>query len=183
MSSTLIGKEFASRLQGKLTYVLLTIMVAIFTGLILAAFWLVVVSVPTLVPVIGSSASGSSSLTLAALIAGNRGAFLFYGLAISLLAAVFAVAPAVAAASIAGERENDTLDLLLVTGIRPRSIVIGKLAANILFVGLLACTTLPGFAIAWMFGGVSGRDVGLALAVLLASVTFISAVGVFFSAV
>src|SRR5205085_10451119 len=41
---------------------------------------------------------------------------------------------------------------------------------------------LPGFAIAGMFGGVSARDVGVVLAVLLATLTFISAVGLLFSA-
>jgi hypothetical protein len=52
----------------------------------------------------------------------------------------------------------------------------------VLFVLLLASTALPGFAVAWMFGGVSLRDVGLALLILVATVAFISAVGIFFSA-
>lgn len=183
MWSTLVGKEFASRLQGKLTYVLLTLMVAMFTGLVLGAFWLLVVNVPTLIPVIGSSAGGSSTQTVQTLIAGNRGVFLFYALAICMLAAVFSITPAVAGSAISSERENDTLDLLLIAGMRARSVVIGKLVAAVLFVVLLASTAIPGFAIAWMFGGVSARDVGLALAVLLATITFISAAGLFFSAV
>lgn len=182
MSSTLIGKELASRLQGKLSYVLLTMLVALFTGLLLAAFWLIVVNVPTIVPVIGSSAGSGANVTLQALVAGNRGAFLFYALAVCLLAAVFSVAPAVASSALSSERENDTFDLLLISGLRARSIVLGKLFAAVLFVLLLASTTLPGFAIAWMFGGVSLRDVGLALGLLVATVAFISAVGLFFSA-
>lgn len=183
MWPTLVGKEFASRLQGKLTYVLLTMMVATFTGLVLTAFWLLVVNVPTLIPVIGSSASGSSNLTVQVLVASNRGVFLFYALAICMLAAVFSITPAVAGSAISSERENDTLDLLLLAGMRARSVVVGKLVAAVLFVVLLASTAVPGFAIAWMFGGVSVRDVGLALAVLLATITFISAAGLFFSAV
>jgi ABC-type transport system involved in multi-copper enzyme maturation permease subunit len=180
--STLVGKEFVSRLQGKLTYVLLTLIVALFTGLVLGAFWLLVVSVPTLIPVIGSSVGSGSNVTIQSLVAGNRGLFLFYALAICMLAAVFSVTPAVAASAISSERENDTLDLLLIAGMKARSIVLGKLVAAVLFVALLASTAVPGFAIAWMFGGVSIRDVALALAILFATIVFISAAGLFFSA-
>jgi ABC-type transport system involved in multi-copper enzyme maturation permease subunit len=116
-------------------------------------------------------------------VAGNRGLFLFYTLAICMLAAIFSVAPAVAASAISSERENETFELLLLAGGRARSIVFGKLIAAVLFVALLACTVIPGFAVAWMFGGVSARDVALSLALLLATILFISAVGLFFSAV
>jgi ABC-type transport system involved in multi-copper enzyme maturation permease subunit len=180
--SALLGKEFVSRLQGKLTYVVLTFLVALFTGLVLAAFWLLVVSVPTIVPVIGSSVGSGGNVTIQALVASNRGLFLFYALAICLLAAVCSVAPAVAASAISSERENDTFDLLLASGLRTSALVAGKLLAAALFVLLLASTVLPGFAIAWMFGGVSVRDVAIALALLVATVAFISAIGLLFSA-
>jgi ABC-type transport system involved in multi-copper enzyme maturation permease subunit len=180
--SSLVGKEFVSRLQGKLSYVVLTALVATFTGLVLAAFWMVVVSVPTIIPVIGSSVGSSSGVTFQALVASNRGAFLFYALALCVLAAVFTVTPAVASSAVSSERENDTFDLLLISGLRPRSIVLAKLFAAVTFVLLLTSTALPGFAIAWMFGGVALRDVVLMLLVLVGTVTFISAVGLFFSA-
>jgi len=180
--STLIGKEFVSRLQGKLAYSVLTVLVAIFTGLALAAFWLIVVNVPTIVPVIGSSVGSTANVTIQSLVASNRGTFLFYALAICLLAAIFSIAPAVASSAISSERESETFDLLLLGGLRARSIVVGKLIAAVLFVILLSCTALPGFAIAWMFGGVSARDVGVVLAVLLGTLAFISALALLFSA-
>src|SRR5207248_303907 len=142
MWSTLVGKEFVSRLQGRLSYGVLTLLVALFTGLALATFWLVVVTVPTIVPVIGSSVGSGSSVTIQSIVAGNRGLFLFYTLAICLLAAVFAVAPAVASSALSGERGNETFDLLLISGLRPRSIVWGKLVAAVLFVLLLGSTAL-----------------------------------------
>jgi ABC-type transport system involved in multi-copper enzyme maturation permease subunit len=182
MWSTLVGKEFSSRLQGKLSYLVLTLMVAFFTGLVLAAFWLIVVNVPTIVPVIGSSVGSNTSITVQSVVASNRGVFLFYSLAICLLAAVFAVAPAVAGSALSSERENLTFDLLITSGLPPRAIVSGKLIAALFFVLLLASSTLPGFAIAWMFGGVSLRDVGLALVVLVATLAFICAVGLLCSA-
>ena len=51
-----------------------------------------------------------------------------------------------------------------------RSIVFGKLVASVAFVLLVALTALPGFAMAWMFGGVGVVDVVLTTVLLLASV-------------
>lgn len=183
MPTTLIGKEFVSRLQGKLAYFGLSFIVTLFTGLVIAAFWALVVNVPTVVPVIGQSTTTSPGVTIQSLIAGNRGSFLFYAMFVCILATIFSVAPAVASSAMSSERENDTFDLLLLGSLRARSIVFGKLAAAVLFVLLLTSTALPGFAIAWMFGGVSLRDVGLTAVVAVASITFVCCVGLLFSAV
>ena len=103
-------------------------------------------------------------------------------MAFCLMASVAVVAPAVAATSISGEREEGTFDLLLSTGLASRSIVFGKLVASVAFVLLVALTALPGFAMAWMFGGVGAVDVVLTTVLLLASVCLFSAIGVFCSA-
>ena len=46
--SAIVAKELSSRLQGKLSYVVLTLMVVTFTALVLGSFWAVVLSVPTI---------------------------------------------------------------------------------------------------------------------------------------
>jgi hypothetical protein len=105
MWPTLVGKELVSRLQGRLAHVVLTLLVALFTGLVLAAFWVVVVNVPTLMPVIGSSVGSSPNVTIQSVVASNRGVFLFYALAICLLSAVFSIAlPLPALHSVASAR-------------------------------------------------------------------------------
>ena len=180
--SAIVTKELQSRLQGRLTYVVLTLMVVTFTGLVLGSFWAVVLSVPTVVPVIGSSAPGTGSVSLSGLVGAYRGVFLFFAMAFCLMASVAVVAPAVAATSVSGEREEGTFDLLLSTGLASRSIVFGKLVASVAFVLLVALTALPGFAMAWMFGGVGLVDVVLTTLLLLASVCLFSAIGVFCSA-
>lgn len=179
--TAIVGKELASRLQGRLSYVILTLMVVTFTGLVLGSFWAVVVNVPTIVPVIGSSAPGGGSVTLSSLVGAYRGVFLFFAMAFCLLAALAVVAPAVAASAISGEREEGTFDLLLSTGLAPRSIVFGKLASSVAFVLLIALTALPGFAMAWMFGGVGPIDIILTTVLLFAAVCLFSAIGVFCS--
>ncbi len=183
MWTAIVGKEFASRLQGRLTYVVLTLMVIGFTGLVLASFWLVVASVPTLLPVIGSSVAASTSVSLPGLVSGYRGIFLFFAMAFCMLAALAVVAPAVASAALSGEREEGTFDLLLSTGLRPRSIVFGKLVASVGFVLLVALTAVPGFAMAWMFGGVAAVDVILTALLLLAALWLFAAIGLFCSSI
>ena len=181
MWTAVVGKEFAARLQGRLTYVILTLMVVAFTGLVLGSFWLIVMSVPTLVPVIGSSAATSATPTWGALVSSYRGVFLFFAMAFCLLSALAVVAPAVAGTAVSGEREEGTFDLLLSTGLPPRSIVVGKVVASVGFVLLVALTAVPGFAMAWMFGGVPATDVVLTGLLLLAALCLFAAIGVFCS--
>lgn len=65
------------------------------------------------------------------------------------------VAPALSAGSIAGERERQTLDLLLVTGVGARRIVLGKLMESFAFLALLILCGMPVMALACVLGGVT----------------------------
>ncbi len=179
--TSIVAKELTSRLQGRLSYVVLTLMAVAFTGLVLGSFWTIVTSVPTLVPPIGSSATGGGSITLTGLVAGYRGVFLFFAMAFCLMVALAVVAPAVASTAVSGEREEATFDLLLSSGLRPGSIVFGKLAATVGFVALIALTAVPGFAMAWMFGGVAVVDVILTVLLLLSALWLFAAIGLFCS--
>ena len=181
MWGAIVGKEFASRLQGRLTYVILTLMVVAFTGLVLGSFWLVVTNVPTLVPVIGSSVASTTTVSLPGLASSYRGVFLFFAMAFCLMASLAIVAPAVASTAVSAEREEGTFDLLLSTGLRPQSIILGKLAATVGFVVLVALTAIPGFAMAWMFGGVAAVDVILTGLLLFAALWLFAAIGLFCS--
>ncbi len=181
MWTAVVGKELASRLQGRLTYVILTLMVVAFTALVLGSFWLVVASIPTLVPVIGSSVASATSTSFSGLVSSYRGVFLFYAMAFCLMSALAVVAPAVASTAVSGEREEGTFDLLLSSGLAPRSIIFGKLAASVGFVLLVALTAVPGFAMAWMFGGVPLPDVVLTILLLVFALSLFSAIGLFCS--
>ena len=65
------------------------------------------------------------------------------------------VAPALSAGSIAGERERQTMDLLLVTGAGARRIVMGKLMESFAFLSLLILCGMPVMALACVLGGVT----------------------------
>lgn len=77
-----------------------------------------------------------------------------------LMAAQFAlivlVAPAMTAGSIAGERERQTLELLLVTNTGSLSIVFGKLMESFAFLALLIFSGLPVMCLTMLLGGTAG---------------------------
>ena len=65
---------------------------------------------------------------------------------------ILLVAPALSAGSIAGERERQTFDLLLVTGVGVRRIVMGKMMENFAALALVIFAGLPVMALSWVTG-------------------------------
>ncbi len=96
---------------------------------------------------------------------------------------VMLMAPAVAAGSISGERERQTLDLLLVTKMSSFSIVMGKLMASLMYILLLIVGSLPIFGIAFYFGSVSVLQILELFLFVLVSACMVGAVSVYFSCV
>ena len=60
-----------------------------------------------------------------------------------------------AAGNVAQEKDRSTLILLLMTDLRDRELVFGKLAASLLVVGVLLAVSIPVFAFVHLLGGVS----------------------------
>lgn len=107
--------------------------------------------------------------------------WLYVVLAAVQMGLVLLTAPPVAAGSISGERERQTLDLLLVTKMSPLSIVLGKLASSLMYLMLLVVATLPIFAIAFYFGAVSVAQVAEVFAFVLVTACMVGSISVFFS--
>ena len=74
---------------------------------------------------------------------GSTGAQVFRALAGVVMATVALVVPGLVGPTISGERERQTLNLLLVTPLGPARIVLGKLVAALAFVVLLVIACLP----------------------------------------
>ncbi len=89
--------------------------------------------------------------------------------------------PAIAASSISGERERQTLDLLLVTKMSPLSIVLGKLMSSLAYILLLVVATLPVFAMIFYFGAISIIQLIELFVFVLCSSCMIGSISVFFS--
>ncbi|BCJ85847.1 ABC transporter permease [Effusibacillus dendaii] len=80
---------------------------------------------------------------------------LFLALSLLQMGLIAFVAPGLTAGSVSGERERQTLSVLLTTQLSPASIVVHKLLSSIVFIVLLIVATLPVYAVVLLYGGVS----------------------------
>lgn len=92
------------------------------------------------------------------------------------------VAPAMTAGSISGERERQTLELLLVTNTGSLRIVLGKLMESFGFLSLVVLSGLPMTCIVLASGGLGLGHALFSLAFLLVCAFAAAAVGLFSSA-
>ena len=73
------------------------------------------------------------------------------------------IMPAMTSNSISGERERQTLDLMLTTTMKPGEIVLGKLAAAFTSMLLLVLSSFPALALVFVYGGITVTDMALLL--------------------
>ncbi|SHI66669.1 ABC-2 family transporter protein [Clostridium cavendishii DSM 21758] len=91
------------------------------------------------------------------------------------------IVPSLTASTISGERERQTLDILLSTKLSPFSIILGKLMASLSKVILLIISTIPMFSIIFIYGGVSIGDVLKIVSFLIVTTIFVGSIGVLIS--
>lgn len=90
--------------------------------------------------------------------------------------------PILTASSIAGERERQTLDVMLTTPISAFSIVLGKVFSSMTQVLMYVLSSIPIMSLAFIIGGMSwGYILGFIVMVIYASF-YVGAVGVYCSA-
>ena len=111
----------------------------------------------------------------------TAGKAIFYGTIILLLIFISVIAPAFTAGSLVGEKERQTYELLTITTLPARSIVLGKLNAIMTFLVLLILATLPILSMAYFFGGVAIGEVLIAVLVLIITALVFSTMGLYIS--
>ena len=99
-----------------------------------------------------------------------------------LLAALEFIVPALTAASISGERERQTLDLMLTTLLTPAQIVSGKLMSALSVMVLLVVSSFPPISMVLVFGGITWMDLAALLLCYVAVALVAGSMGIFFSA-
>jgi ABC-2 type transport system permease protein len=97
------------------------------------------------------------------------------------LVLVLLVVPGLTAGAIAGERERQTLELLLCTRLTAMAIVMGKLLASLSYVLFLLVAALPVLSLVFLLGGVSPRQVALAELIAIVTALMMGSLGVLFS--
>lgn len=96
---------------------------------------------------------------------------------------IILIAPAMTSGSIAGERERQTLDLLLVTNTRSFRIITGKIMESFVLLALMIICGLPVMCLCLMTGGVNIGRILLGELFLLAEALACVSVGVFCSSI
>src|SRR5512143_1189387 len=86
-----------------------------------------------------------------------------------------------AVGAISSERERQTFELLRTTLLSARSLVLGKLAAAVLFNLLLIVSAIPIASLSFFFGGVTLEEIFIASVFLIVTALAFSALGLFFS--
>ncbi len=113
----------------------------------------------------------------------TRGPMCYLALLIAQFALIILIAPAMTSASIAGERERQTLDLLLVTNTGSFRIAIGKVMESFAVLALLIVCGLPVMSLCLLTGGVSLVQILIGELFLLAEAFACVSIGVFCSSV
>lgn len=90
--------------------------------------------------------------------------------------------PALTAGSITGEKERQTMDILLTTKIKPSEIIYGKLVSSLNTVLLLAVSGIPVLSLVFVFGGITFADIAALVLIIAVLAVFVGSIGIFYSA-
>ena len=93
------------------------------------------------------------------------------------------IIPGLTAGSISGERERQTLELMLTTRMQAADIVVGKLVQGLSTIFLLIVSSFPILGLVFIYGGVTMLDVGRLLLCYVVTAVFLGSAGLFCSAV
>ncbi|MES2209470.1 MAG: ABC transporter permease subunit [Chloroflexota bacterium] len=168
--AAILVKELRGRMRGRRAFVSVTIYV-----LIVAAFaWMVG---RILEESVRQNFGFSPEYQSASI---GRGIFVALMFLQTLMIAV--LAPASTAGTISGERERQTLDLLVVTPISSVAIVVGKLLSSLTWVFVLILASVPVAALVFVYGGVAPDDLLRGYLMLFVTAIAFGALGTFFSA-
>lgn len=105
-----------------------------------------------------------------------------FGAAVEFLMLIF-IMPALTSGSISGEREKQTLNLMLTTQMTPFQIVTGKLLSSMTSMALLVISSFPVISLVFVYGGIRITDLLLLLLLYLAVALLSASLGLCFSAV
>lgn len=166
-SNPVMINELRGRMRGRRSMIMLTVYLSI-TGIVTLLLYLAV-----------TSSMGTLELEAGRII----GKAIFITVITTALIQVCLITPTLTAGSIAGEKERQTYDLLLITTLSPWEIVLGKMMAQLAFAMLMIMAVLPLAGLAFIFGGVSGIELVIAMVGLSVTALLYAAEGLFWSTV
>lgn len=111
----------------------------------------------------------------------NISRIIFYALSMAQLVLIAFMTPALTAGVISGEREKQTLNMLLTTQQSSATIILSKLVSSLSFMTLIIVATIPVYSIVFLYGGVSPKQLILVFLFYLFVMLLLGSIGVFFS--
>lgn len=165
LANPLATKEMLARMRGPRTFVIATLELLPLSA-IAAGLYVMIAN--------AANVDSPSSASV--------GRLFFAGISAVELGLICLLAPALTADLISGERERQTLDLLLVTPLSRRQIVVGKLVAALGSLLLLIVLALPIQAVAVLIGGVGLEELFISQLILTLTATTYGCVGLYWSA-
>lgn len=107
--------------------------------------------------------------------------YIFAGMALVSFTIILLISPLFSGASIAGEREGNTFDLLLTTSLTPFDIVMEKMLSEFLSLAVVMLSMMPGICLSLIFGGVNFLDIFILYLSFLPGIFLMLSVGIFSS--
>ncbi len=91
------------------------------------------------------------------------------------------VIPIITSGSISGERERQTLDIMLTTPVKPFSIALGKLGSALMLVMMYMVSSIPVLSIAFILGGLNWSSLFGLIVMMLYIGIYVGSIGIFCS--
>ncbi|MWV44394.1 ABC transporter permease subunit [Paenibacillus sp. HJL G12] len=113
----------------------------------------------------------------------GAGRMMFYVLSFAQLVLIAFMAPALTAGVISGEREKQTLSMLLTTQQSSSTIILSKLFSSLSFMTLIIVATLPIYSIVFLYGGISLKQLIFIFLFYLFVMLLLGSLGVLFSTI
>ncbi len=102
-------------------------------------------------------------------------------IALFQFALLMLIVPALTATAISGERERQTLDLMLCSDISIWSVIMGKLVVSIAHIMFLVVASLPVLGMVFLFGGITFGELLLLFLFYLLTALMVASLGIFLS--
>ncbi|PAV29414.1 ABC transporter permease [Virgibacillus profundi] len=106
---------------------------------------------------------------------------MFMVLSFVQMALILFMTPGLTSGVISGERERQTLNILLTTPQSSTSIILSKLISSIAYLLLMMVASLPLYSIVFLFGGVSPALLGATFGLYFITMLAIGSIGILFS--
>ncbi|MFM1650976.1 ABC transporter permease [Brevibacillus sp. B_LB10_24] len=162
-TNPLIVKEMRERFRSKKTVWILALYLFVMGAILLGFIYVTQINEPYSILMPGE----------------NRKVFLL--MAVIQFGMICFIAPALSAGAISGERERQTLNILLATQLSPARIIVSKLLTSLAFIFLLIVASLPLYSFVFLYGGVSPAQLCVLVLFFAITILFFGSLGLFCS--